>query len=142
MISDSMRTVEQYSGVSVEIGEGLETCTDLDHAWTITSTTWEHLKSRWMGVDEEPLRKVKLDCDRQVVLENRGYRSATWHTLRSLQKVHGSEEIWDCTCVTTPSFLSQIGPPAGRSTDTTATEKSMDTHKPVVIIWDGLDVEE
>jgi hypothetical protein len=35
VISDSMRTVEQYGGVSIKIGEGLATCTALDHAWTI-----------------------------------------------------------------------------------------------------------
>lgn len=34
VISDSMWTVEQYSGVSIKIGEGLVTCTDLDHDWT------------------------------------------------------------------------------------------------------------
>jgi hypothetical protein len=26
--------MDQYGGVSIEIGEGLATCTDLDHAWT------------------------------------------------------------------------------------------------------------
>ena len=35
-----------------------------------------------------------MDCDRQVVLENRGYRSATWRTLRALQRVQGAKEIW------------------------------------------------
>ncbi len=124
------------------VSEGLATCTALDHAWTITSTTWEHLKSGWMGAPEELIREVKLDCDRQVVLENRGHRSSTWRTLRALQKVLGAEEIWGCTCVTAPPFFSQIGPPAGRSSDATATGKSMDTDKLVVIIWDGLNGEE
>jgi hypothetical protein len=45
VIADSVRTMEQYGGVSIEIGEGLATCTALDHAWTITSMMWEHLKS-------------------------------------------------------------------------------------------------
>ena len=45
VISDSIRTVEQYGGVSIEIGEGLATCTVLDCAWTITNMMWEHLKS-------------------------------------------------------------------------------------------------
>ena len=95
MIADSVRTMEQYGGVSIEIGEGLATCTALDHAWTITSMMWEHLKSRWLGTPEELIRKEKMDCDRQVVLESGGYRSATWRILRTLQQVHGSEEIWD-----------------------------------------------
>ena len=73
VISDSIRTVEQYGGVSIEIGEGLATCTVLDYAWTITSMMWEHLKSGWLGAPEELIRQVKTDCD-QVVLENRGYR--------------------------------------------------------------------
>ena len=77
MISDPPRTVEQYVGVSIEIVEGLETCTTLDYAWTITSMMWEHLKSGWLGVSEELIRQIKIECDRQVVLENRGYRSAT-----------------------------------------------------------------
>jgi len=81
------------------------------------------------------MRKVRIDCDRQVVLESKGYRSATWRTLRTLQKVHGVEEIWDCTCVTVSSFFSQTGTPAGRSSDATA-------DKTLVIVWDGLNVEE
>jgi hypothetical protein len=75
-----------------------------------------------------------MDCDRQVVLESGGYRSATWRTLRTLQQVHGAEEIWGCTCVTSPSFFRQIGSPSGRNYET-ATDKS------VVIMWDGLNVE-
>jgi len=49
VISDSVRTVEQYGGVSIEIGEGLATCTTLDLPWTITSMTWEHLNAGWRG---------------------------------------------------------------------------------------------
>ena len=64
VISDSVRTVEQYGGVSIEIGEGLATCADLDLAWTITSMTWEYLKAGWMGAPEELIRKIKMDCDR------------------------------------------------------------------------------
>ncbi len=45
VIPESIRTVEQYGGVSIEIGEGLATCTVLDYAWTITNMMWEHLKS-------------------------------------------------------------------------------------------------
>ena len=45
VISDSVRTMDQYGGVSIEIGEGLATCTVLDHVWTITIMMWEHLKS-------------------------------------------------------------------------------------------------
>ncbi len=66
MITDSMRTMEQYGGVSIEIGEGLATCTALDHAWTITNMIWEHFKSGWLGAPEELTRKVKMDCDRRV----------------------------------------------------------------------------
>jgi hypothetical protein len=76
-----------------------------------------------------------MECDRQVVLESGGYRSATWRTLRTLQQVHGSEEIWSCTCVKTPLFFSQIGSPTGRSYEAT-------TDKPVVKMQDGLNVEE
>ncbi len=64
VISESVRTVEQYGGVSIEIGEGLGTCADLDLAWTITSMTWEYLKSGWMGEPEELIRKIKLDYER------------------------------------------------------------------------------
>jgi hypothetical protein len=106
VIVDSVCTMEQYGGVSIEIGEGLATCTTLDHAWTITIMMWEHLKSRWLGAPEELIRKVKMDCDRQVVLESGGYPSATWIPLRALQQVHGTEEIWGCTCVTTVTTLS------------------------------------
>ncbi len=61
MISHSVRTVEQYDGVSIEIGEGLATSTTLDHVWTITTMMWEHLKTGWMGTPEELIRKVKID---------------------------------------------------------------------------------
>ena len=142
VISDSIRTVEQYGGVSIEIGEGLATCTTLDYAWTITSMMWEHLKSGWLGVPEELIRQVKMDCDRQVALENRGYRSATWRTLRALQKVQGAKEIWGCTCVTAPPFFSKTGPTAVRNSDTTATGQCGNTDEPVVIVWDGLTEEE
>ena len=77
----------------MEIGEGLTTCTVLDYAWTITIMMWEHLKSGWLGAPKELIRQVKIDCDRKVVLENRGYRSATRRTLRALQKVQGAKEI-------------------------------------------------
>jgi hypothetical protein len=70
-----------------------------------------------------------------MVLESKGYRSATWRTLRALQKIYGVEEIWGCTCVTAPSFFSQIDSPVGKYDDAK-------TDKPVVIIWDGLNVEE
>ncbi len=66
VISDSIRTVEQYDGVSIEIDEGLATCTTLDYVWTITSMMWEHLKSGWLGAPEELIRQVKIDCDRQL----------------------------------------------------------------------------
>ncbi len=69
-----------------------------------------------------------------IFLESGGYRSSTCHTLRSLQQVHGVEEIWDCTCVTSPPFFSQIGSLESRSSETV-------TAKPVVIMWDGLNVE-
>ncbi len=88
-----------------------------------------------MGAPEELIRKIKMDYDRQMVLESKGYRSATWRTLRVLQKIYGAEEIWGCTCVTAPPFFSQIGSPVGKSADAKA-------DKPVVIIWDGLNVEE
>ena len=139
MISDSIRTVEQYGGVSIEIGEGLATCTTLDYAWTITSMMWEHLKSGWLGTPEELIRQVS---DRQVVLENRGYRSATWRTLRALQKVQGVKEIWGCTCVTSPPFFGKTDPISVRNSDTTATGKCGNTDDPVVIVWDGLNEEE
>jgi hypothetical protein len=135
VIADSVRTMKQYGGGSIEIGEGLATCTVMDHAWTITSMMWEHLKSGWLGAPEELIRKVKMACDRQVVSESGGYRSATWRTLRALQQVHSAEEIWGCTCVTAPPFFRQIGSPAGRNYETA-------TDKPVVIMWDGLNVEE
>jgi hypothetical protein len=135
VIADSVRTIKKYGGVSIESGEGLATCTAMDHAWTITSMIWEHLKSGWLGVPQGFIRKVKMDCDWQVVLESGGYRSATWRTLRVLQQVHGTEEIWDCTCVTSPPFFSQIGSPEGRSYEEA-------TDKTVVIMWDGLNVEE
>ena len=47
-----------------------------------------------------------------------------------------------CTCVTAPPFFSKAGPLAERSSDATATGKSRNTDKPVVIIWDGLNEEE
>ena len=93
-----------------------------------------------MGAPEELIRQVKIDCERQVVWENRGYRSATWSTLRSLQKVQGTKEIWGCTCVTTPPFFSKTDPISG--SDTTATAKCGNTDETVVIIWDGLNEEE
>ena len=68
VISESIRTVEQYGGVSIEIGEGLPTCTALDYAETMTSMMWEHLKSGWLGAPEELIRQVKIDCDRNQVL--------------------------------------------------------------------------
>ncbi len=64
MISDSVRTVEEYGGVSIEICEVLATCADLDLAWTITSMTWEYLKAGLMGAPEELIRQIKMDCDR------------------------------------------------------------------------------
>ncbi len=82
VMPDSVRTMEKYGEVSIEIGEGLATCTTLDHVWTITSMMWEHLKSGWLETPEELIRKEKMDCDRQVVLESGGYRLATCHTLR------------------------------------------------------------
>jgi hypothetical protein len=127
--------MDQYGGVSIEIGEGLSTCTALDLAWTITNMMWEHLKVGWMDASEELTGKIKIDYDRQVVLESKGYRSVTWCTLRVLQKLHGAEEIWGCTCVTVPSFFSQTGSPVGRSSDAKV-------DKTVVIVWDGLNVEE
>ena len=144
MISDSIRTVDQYGRVSIEIGEGLGTCTVLDYVWTITSMMWEHLGV--VGVPEELIRQVKIDSDRQVVLENhsRGYRSVTCRTLgrvRTLQKVQGVKEIWGCTCVTSPPFFSKTVPIVGRSSDTTATTQCGNTEDPVVIIWDGLNEE-
>ena len=135
VISESVQTVEQYGGVSIEIGEGLATCADLDLAWTITSMTWEYLKAGWRGAPEELIRRIKLDCERQMVLESKGYRSATWRTLRALQRIHGAEEIWGCTCVTAPPFFSRIGSPVGKNADAKA-------DRPVVIVWDGLNVEE
>jgi hypothetical protein len=81
------------------------------------------------------IRKIKIDCDRQVVLESKGYRSATWSPLRSLQKIHGTEEVWGCTCVTVPTFFSQSASSVSRSSDTK-------TDKSVVIVWDGLNVKE
>ena len=36
VVPDSMRTVEQYGGVSIEIGEGLSTSTTLDHLWIMS----------------------------------------------------------------------------------------------------------
>ena len=36
----------------------------LDYVWTITSITWEHIKSGWLGAPEELTRQVKIDCDR------------------------------------------------------------------------------
>ena len=74
VISDPIRTVEQYVGVSIEIGEGLATCTTLDFVWTISSMMWEHLKSGWLGTPEELIRQEKIDCDRQVVLLSEPYR--------------------------------------------------------------------
>ncbi len=112
VITDSVRTMDQYGGVSIEIGESLATCTAMDHAWIITSMMC--LKSGWPGVPEELIRKVKMDCDRQVVLESGGYRSATWCTLRTLQQVHGAQAIWGCTCVTSPPSFRQIGSSEGR----------------------------
>ena len=88
------------------------------------------------------IRQVKIDCDRQVVLENRGYRSATCRTLRSLQKVQGAKEIWGCTCVTAPPFFSKTDPIAVRNSDMTATGKCGNTDEPVVIVWDGLNEKE
>jgi hypothetical protein len=110
--------MEQYGGVSIEIGEGLATYTAMDHVWTITSMMWEDFKSGWLGAPEELIRKVKMDCDRKVVLESGGYRSATWRTVRALQQVHGAEEIWGYTCVTSPPFFCQIGSPSGRRYET------------------------
>ena len=55
VISDSVRTVEQYGGVSIEIGEGLTTCIALDNAWTITSMMWEHLTAGWRGKNKDGL---------------------------------------------------------------------------------------
>ena len=118
-------------------------CTVLDHAWTIASTTWEHLKSGWKGTPEDLSQKTRLDCDRQEDLENGGYCSATWRTLRALQKVHGAEEIWGCTCVTAPPFFTQVDTPAGSISDKTAAENNVrSTGKSVVIIWDGLNAGE
>jgi hypothetical protein len=51
--------MEQYDGFSIEIGEGLATCTVLDHVWTIVSTTWDHLKSMWKDTPEDLIPKVR-----------------------------------------------------------------------------------
>jgi hypothetical protein len=65
-----VRTVEEYGRVSIEVDEDLATCTVLDHAWTIASTTWEHLKSVWKVTPEDLIQKIRLDRNRQVALEN------------------------------------------------------------------------
>jgi hypothetical protein len=113
VIPDSVRTMEQYVTVEFRSRLGLTTCTVLDHAWTITRMMWEHLKcslGEW-----------------RVSIANMAHTS-----------VHGAEEIWGCTCVTTPHFFSQIDSPAGRSSETVADNLS----KSVVIMWGGLNVEE
>ncbi len=131
MVLDSMRTVEQYGGVLIEIGEGLATCTA--RAWTISSQSW-----RIEGTDRQ--------CD--VLSEP--YK-------KYMERRKSGAVQCDCTCVTAPPFFSKAGPLAGRSVTSTpffsktvplagrssdATGKSRNTDKPVFIIWDGLSLNE
>ena len=53
--------------------QGLTTCSDVNYGWTIMSGTWNHLRQRNCGTEEEVMRFIKKEVEYQGKIEAAGY---------------------------------------------------------------------
>jgi hypothetical protein len=64
--------------------QGLTTCSDVNYGWTIMSGTWNHLRQRKDGTEEDVLSFIKKETEYQGKIEAVGCCSPTWRLQRAL----------------------------------------------------------
>ena len=101
--------------------------------WTIMSGTWNHLRQRNCGTEEEVMRFIKKEVEYQGKIEAAGYCSPTWRLPRALRDLLNATYLQGESAVTAPPFFDG----AGRGVSPFwGTAKG-----PTVILWDSLDEE-
>jgi hypothetical protein len=91
--------------------QGLTTCTEDDRSWTITSSAYNHVRSK-RGEDE---RSMAMFIRKEV-----GYRSPKWRVLRALQSLLSATQLQGESAVDAPPFF----PNASRSGETSKDQLS------------------
>jgi len=113
--------------------QGLTTCFDINHGWTIMSGTWNHLRQRKGGTEEDLMSFIKKEVEYQGKIEATGYCSPTWRLQRALRGLLNGTCLLGESAVTAPPFFD--GASRGAS-PFWGTAKG-----PTVILWDSLDEE-
>ena len=113
--------------------QGLTTCSDVNYGWTIMSGTWNHLRQRNCGTEEEVMRFIKKEVEYQGKIEAAGYCSPTWRLQRALRDLLNATYLQGESAVTAPPFFDGAGRGVSPFWGT--------TKGPTVILWDSLDEE-
>ena len=85
--------------------QGLTTCSDINHGWTIMSGTWNHFRQRKGGTEEDLMSFIEKEVEYQGKIEAAGYCSPTWRLLRALRGLLNGTCLLGESAVTAPPFF-------------------------------------
>jgi hypothetical protein len=106
-ITDSKTRItlrEHIQGSNIITHEGLTTLTHPNLEWTITSGTWNTLRSKW-GLTSETLQKIYDSCKIQRQLETTNIFTLTRHIVQTIKRVLQVEGIHGLPAVAATTFF-------------------------------------
>ena len=77
--------------------------------WTITSSSWNVLRKRWLDREQELITVIQEETKRTEENEDAGYRSPTWSILRALQKINKAKRLEGEAVMSAPLFFQSAG---------------------------------
>jgi len=122
------RQHEQFP--SVWTSEGLTTCMENGYQWTVNSTTWNHLQTKWQAPPLDLLRLIHEETYHQNILEAIGYRSPTWRILGALQSVIKANVVVGESTIMAAPFFEGAGRPSKLGTSTRTKSNSVGEPEP------------
>ena len=98
--------------------------------WTITSSSWNYLRKRWLDREQELITVIQEKTKRTEEKEEAENRSPTWSILRAPQKINKAKRLEDKAIMSAPPFFHS----AGRGDLKFCGEDD----GPTVVVWESL----
>ena len=73
--------------------------------WTIASSSWNFLRKRWLGREQELITVIQEETKRTKEKEEAAYGSPTWSILWALQKINKAKRLEGEAMMSAPPFF-------------------------------------
>ena len=109
ILAESLLWEELLGKTRIKTTEGHTTCMEPRRGWTISSSSLNFIRKRWLDREQELITVIQEETERTEEMEEAGYRSPTWSILRALQEINKAKRLEGEAIMSAPPFFQSSG---------------------------------